>query len=1054
MKKILVAALTAVIASMANIIPAHSLDLKNSFINPPDSVRVACYWYWLDGNISKEGVIKDLEAMKKARITRAFIGQIGECSQEGPVRIFSDEWYDILRSAMKRASELDIEIGMFNCPGWSQAGGPWISPDESMRYMATTISETTGGDVRMALPRKPGEWRDVKVLAYPSLGRRIEIQAEPFGASGQEEITIALPEDMKARGLRIVPAGIGVDGKVEVLAKKCKTATFIREIGFNRSNAAPDVGFEPWAPVAVTLPAITADSITLRFCNVPSGQVVKAIEISESPVAERYPEKSLAKLFQQPLPYWADYMWDTAPDAGNEFCVSPDKVIDLTAYLHGDTLSVLLPSGKWTIARIGSLPTGSVNGPAPREGRGPEVDKLSPAHLAKHYDAYIGDLLRRIPAEERRSWKFIVADSYERGAQNYTDDFFEDFAERYGYDPTPYLPALSGAVVASQDVTDRFLWDLRRMVADRLAYDHIGAMGQLAHADGLKTWLEPYGHWGFPGEFLLYGGQADEIGGEFWDFGELGNIENRAAASSAHIYGKDKVWAESFTTGLPPFTHYPGMLKQRGDRFFAEGINATLLHVYIQQPQDSLLPGMNAWFGNEFNRNNTWFSQMDLFTDYLRRCNFMLRQGLNVADVAYFIGEDAPKMTGAKNASSVSPGPLGTDIPAGYQFDYINADVLLRDAFVKDGKITLPHGTQYSILVLPDQATMRPEVLRKIGELVNQGAVILGEAPSHSPSLQDYPYCDEAITSLASRLWGSDSDAKYIKYGKGLICRNVTLSQALECIGCLPDFIAENSSRIDFCHRTLPDGKEIYFLTNQSDSEVNDIVKFRVKGKAPLWWEPVTKETRPLKSYAMADDGTMRIPLKLLNGQSAFVVFDPDAQYAPTASASVSANFPNDLQLAEIEGPWDITFTGPVAAPSPIRVTNLIDWTSHPDDDVKYYSGSATYTTAFKAAKPASGRLWLDLGNVGVMAKVKVNGKDCGGVWTAPFRVDVTDFIGEGENVLDIEVVNNWINRLVGDLRSPESQRHTAATYNPYNADTGLQTSGLLGPVRLINTPY
>ena len=337
-----------------------------------------------------------------------------------------------------------------------------------------------------------------------------------------------------------------------------------------------------------------------------------------------------------------------------------------------------------------------------------------------------------------------------------------------GYHPLPFLPAYEGYVVGSEDRSDRFLWDLRRLIADKVAYDYVGGLREVCHKYGLTTWLENYGHWGFPGEFLQYGGQSDEIGGEFWSFGDLGNIENRAASSCGHIYGKQKISAESFTSGGTPFSCYPAMMKQRGDRFFTEGINNTLLHVYISQPSEEREPGMNAWFSSEFNRLNTWYPQMDLFTSYLKRVNYMLQQGLNIADVAYFIGEDAPKMTGI-----VDP-----ELLKGYQFDYINAEVIERDLFVKDGLLTLPHGTQYRILVLPKLETMRPELLAKIKKLIEDGAVVLGPAPKRSPSGESFPTADRQVEKLAGELWsGLDGrSVKAVKRGKLKKVENLEMS--------------------------------------------------------------------------------------------------------------------------------------------------------------------------------------------------------------------------------------------------------------------------------------
>ena len=425
---------------------------------------------------------------------------------------------------------------------------------------------------------------------------------------------------------------------------------------------------------------------------------------------------------------WDAYMWRNQPGYQQAEYVKESQVTDITSHMSADgTLKWDVPKGKWVIMRTAMLPTGSMDGPAPPEGQGLETDKMSKEHIRAHFDNYIGQILKRIPAEDRKTFRIVVEDSYETGGQNWTDHMIDDFKKAYGYDPVPYIPVYSGVVVGNQDISNRFLWDMRRLVADEVAYNYVGGLREISNQHGLTTWLENYGHWGFPGEFLLYGSQSDEIAGEFWSFGDLGNIENRCASSCGHIYGKKKVWAESFTCGGPDFTQYPGQMKQRGDRFFTEGINATLLHLYIQQPDDRV-PGFNANFGNEFNRHNTWFSQMDLFAKYMKRCNFMLQEGRYIADVAYFLGEDAPKMTGVRNP----------EIPQGYSYDYVNADVLMN-AHVSDGKLVLQSGMEYSLLVLPKIETMRPRLLAKLKQLVADGLVMQGPAPVKSPSLQDYP---------------------------------------------------------------------------------------------------------------------------------------------------------------------------------------------------------------------------------------------------------------------------------------------------------------------------
>jgi hypothetical protein len=739
-------------------------------------------------------------------------------------------------------------------------------------------------------------------------------------------------------------------------------------------------------------------------------------------------------MFQTPLPMWDDYLWEKQPEIAEDLCVDPQKVIDLTGKVQNGVLTWDIPEGEWVVSRTAMRTTAVENAPASPEGRGLEIDKMSRKHIVSHFDAFIGEILRRIPEEDRKTFKVVVEDSYETGGLNWTDDMIEKFRTVYGYDPVPYIPTLKGVVVGSRDLSDRFLWDLRRLVADRVAYDYVGALREISNRHGLTTWLENYGHWGFPGEFLMYGGQSDEIGGEFWSEGSLGDIENRAASSCAHIYGKQKVWAESCTSGGPVFSRYPNIMKQRLDRFFTEGINATLLHVYIHQPYEDKNPGMAAWFGNEFNRKNTWFYHIDYFGKYLKRCNLMLQQGLYVADVAYFIGEDAPKMTGICHP----------ELPKGYSFDYMNAEVLLTRASVKDGKLTLPDGMQYSLLVLPQLESMRPEVLNKIKELVDEGLVILGPAPKQSPSLQDYPNADRQVAELASILWG-DGGEKVRAVGKGKVFADGhSIEDVFAAINLPPDLVIKEDLQALFIHRTLPDG-DIYFISNQIDRPITINPQFRLAGKMPELWNPLTNEIRELKEFGVSGK-TTTVPLQLQGYESTFIVFRKNGK--PSASQK---NFPEKEVITAVSSPWEVSFEPGKRGPEETLTFNTLeDWILSSDERIRYFSGTAFYKTRFNVESIPQKQLYIDLGNVMVMAKVKINGTDAGGVWTTPYRLNITGLLKEGENTVEVEVVNNWMNRLIGDRQLPEKDCPTWVSVNPWEADSPLQSSGLLGPVEIL----
>lgn len=1082
----------ASIILIAIIVLAYSCQLKKNnnhqsrenlfadFATPPDSIQTAVYWYWISDNISKEGVVKDLHSMKKVGINRAFIGNIGlDDIPYGNVKMLSEEWWEILHIALKTATELNIEIGIFNSPGWSQSGGPWVKAENAMRYLTSSETRVTGPlKFSQKLEKPINIFQDVRVIAYPApkdnelvlTNKNGKISTFPnvkdvnYITDNNTATGITFPdidtfiinfeanEAFTARSLSIQSTMNSIYSNVLLQSLDAQgNYKVVKEFTFNRVNENINVGFTPYAPVLVSFPAITSKSFRLKFKReVPLGWSfpkanknagIVEIKLSTAPAVENYAEKTFAKMHHTPLPDWYDYQWPNQADVDDEaLVIDGSKVLDISEKMTVDgTLNWEVPEGNWIILRTGMTPTGTKNSPASPEATGYEVDKMSKEHTALHFEGHMGEILKRIPEADRKCFKVVVQDSYEMGGQNFTDGFIEEFKKVYGYDPTPFLPVYQGFVVNSPQDSDRFLWDMRRLVANKIAYDYVGGLRDESHKHGLTTWLENYGHWGFPGEFLMYGGQSDEISGEFWSEGTLGDIENRAATSCGHIYGKTKIWAESNTSGGKAFSRYPASIKHRGDRFFAEGINATLLHVFIHQPYEDKNPGINAGFGNPFNRKNTWFSQMDVYTQYLKRTNYMLQQGLNVADVAYFIGEDTPKMTGVTDPA----------LPVGYQFDYMNAEVIEKYMTVKDGLITLPHGTQYRIMVLPKLETMRPELIKKIKQLVNDGAVILGPAPNRSPSLQNQPESDQLVKTMASELWG-DVDGINIKsrrVGKGMIINGMDMKEALSIINCLPDCKVPEDKTIHYGHRNLGYG-DIYFVSNQTNETKIITPEFRVIGKQPELWEATTGNSRFLPAYTQ-NENTTAVPLKLAPYESVFIVFTKPAGKA--MAEGIDANYPKSEVIADFKTPWKVNFDVSQRGPEkPVVFEKLIDWAESEDVRIKYYSGTAFYNNTFNIEKLVKDEKFnIDLGELTAMAKVTVNGVYAGGIWTAPYRLDISSLVKEGENQLKIEVVNTWVNRIIGDMKLPIDERKTWMPRNPYNGDSPLQPSGLFGPVEI-----
>lgn len=1036
-------------------------QIESGFKKIPDSIQTSVYWYWMSDNISKEGAVKDLEAMKRVGINRAFIGNIGgQNVPYGNVKMFSSEWWEILHIALRKAAELDIEIGIFNSPGWSQSGGPWVKANQAMRYLKLKETKVKGPRyVTIEAEANTDDFQPVNVFAYkaPVLKRKdivnFKISSEDIKGDlevltdGLIDTKVSLQRNkvyniffnsskaQTVRSLVIQSSEERLMAKAKLFVKQGDKYVLLKDFGLDRSRPTLTTGFVPYAPIVEAIPHTNATDFKLEIYDITIAGGIAGVELSARALLERFPEKSLAKMHQTPLPYWHEYMWERQPEIdANHLIISEKSVVDISSsLLPNGTIRWKVPAGEWVIVQTGMAPTGVENGPASPEATGHETDKMSKEHIRSHFDAFLGEIKRRIPANDRRTWKVVVQDSYEMGGQNWTDDMKQAFKQVYGYDPLPYLLTLNGHVVGSRDKSDRFLWDLRRFVADKIAYDYVGGLADVSHENGLTTWLENYGHWGFPGEFLLYGKFSDEVAGEFWSEGKLGDVENRAASSCAHIYGKVKVSSESFTSGGKAYSRYPATIKPRGDKFFTEGINNTLLHFMIQQP-DERRPGFNAPFGNEFNRHNTWFEYLDLFNGYLKRTNFMLQQGKYVADVAYFIGEDVPKMTGVCDPA----------LPKGYSFDYMNADVIMTRMRVVDGYLTLPDGMKYRMLVLPRQKTMRPELLKKIKELIMDGAVVVGEPPVYSPSLANYPFADKELQKLANEVWG-DKIVPIRNLGKGKVMTLNDLNVAFENLKMKPDCYVAETDSVLFIHRHASD-VNVYYLSNQHSKSITIHPTFRINGLMPELWHPVTGEIRKLPQFKV-ENGLTQLTLKMDKHESYFVVFRDKSS---GQSYSNGENFPAPQSKTDLSENWILKFNTKDRGPkNELKINKLFDWSTSGNDSIKYYSGEVTYKKQFNITLSKNKKYVVDLGSLTAMAKVKLNNQYVGGVWTAPYALDVTKFLVNGENTIEITVVNNWMNRLIGDQKIDADKRPTFTIIMPYKADTPLQPSGLFGPVVL-----
>jgi hypothetical protein len=572
--------------------------------------------------------------------------------------------------------------------------------------------------------------------------------------------------------------------------------------------------------------------------------------------------------------------------------------------------------------------------------------------------------------------------------------------------------------------------------------------------------------------------------GEFWQDGSWvesnQNKNGKQTAAAAHVYGKPIAAAEAFSSFLH-WTDSPASLKPTADRAFCEGLNQFFIFSSTTHTGDGT-PGTEFCAGTHFNRKITWWNQARSFTDYVARCSHLLQQGLFAADVLFYNGDGCPNF--------VSPKHIDPALGPGYDYDVCNTEVILTRLAVKDGTLVLPDGMNYRLLVLPESKTLPLAVLRKLRELVTAGMTLIGPPPAQAPGLTDYPRCDNDVRELAAELWGAENIENRTlniehptskeedgsrkdgaptaaidrRVGKGRVIWGLSPRQILLRDGVTPDIevTGPEDAFVDWIHRRMG-GTDIYFLANRKERTEKVACSFRVAGKLPELWDPVTGMTRAAAGYAMAD-GRTSVPLEFSPNGSIFVVFREPAKLA----AATGTNYPDFKPLQELTGPWSVAFDPRWGGPPAVVFEQLVSWTRRPEDGIRYYSGTATYRKVFDLAPEAAGRmseaagrmsenkeddsaaprLRLDLGTVRELAEVRLNGQTLGIVWTAPWQLDITDAVKPMHNELEIRVTNLWPNRLIGDAALPAEKRLTSTNIT-FKKDRALSDSGLLGPVRI-----
>jgi len=739
--------------------------------------------------------------------------------------------------------------------------------------------------------------------------------------------------------------------------------------------------------------------------------------------------------------------FSTPPVAARD-AIPKSDIVDLTSKLHPDgTLDWTPPAGHWVVLRFGCSLTGVTNHPASPEGTGLEVDKLSREYVREYMNTYLDNYRGAVgPLMGKRGLQYVINDSWEAGTANWTDNLITEFTRRRGYDPVPWLPVLAGRVIESAEASEEFLWDFRETLGDMLAEYHYDQITDILHQRGMGHYGESHEEGrAFIGDGMEVKRSNDVPMSAMWTQKPGVNKEQygydadiRESASVAHIYGQNLVAAESLTAASGAWAWSPATLKPTADKEMAMGLNRFVIHTSVHQPLVDKKPGLALGpFGQWFNRNETWAELAKPWVSYLARSSYLLQQGKFVADIAYFYGEDS-------NITAIY-GDHFPDVPAGYNFDYVNADALIHKFSVAGPSLITPSGMSYRILALdPRSKQMSLPVLKKINELVEAGAIVVGAKPENTPSLADN---QAEFHSLADKLWGAGIGAST---GNGKVYGSQKLADVLETLNIGRDFEYEKptpDTDILFVHRKLADG-DLYFVDNRNDRAEAFDAAFRVQGKSAELWHPDTGQIEPA-SYQFAD-GRTRVPLRLEPWGTVFVVF----RQAATAS---SRTVPTVLEeaLRTVEGPWDVAFQPDRGAPPRITLDKLTSWHQNSDAGVKYFSGTASYTKTIQARaewfKPRA-RLWIDLGTVKNLAEVSVNRKNLGIVWKAPYQVDATGALKPGTNRVEIKVTNGWANRIIGDRQPGVTKTYTFTSPKFYKADAPLQPSGLLGPVRVLRT--
>ncbi|MER0439936.1 glycosyl hydrolase [Emticicia sp. W12TSBA100-4] len=1073
---------------------SNAQNLQQGFQTPPSSAKPRVWWHWMNGNISKEGIQKDLEWMSRVGIGGF---QNFDANLFTPVVVpkklvfMQPDWKDAFKFTTEFADKKGLEMAIAGSPGWSVTGGPWVKPEDGMKKYVWTEALIEGGKKQsIQLPKLPdviGKFQDAEthaggvmggfvgtqpqfaadamVIAYklPSNEKHLmDLNPKMTKSGGDFDTKLLLDHDM-GKTYFLPPMEVGKDMWVQYEFETPQTfkafALGMGEAGelaefnggpTNRSLKVSDdgVNFRTVAKVSnstlpfitTAIPATTAKYWRICFETLPAtiSPIAAMMGMTETPKPAGTNISEFV-LFNTSRINQAEDKAGFSPwkedgklsGAENVEVIPSQDIIDLTAKMNADgSLEWDVPEGNWMIVRLGYSLTGRQNHPASPEATGLEVDKLDKEAVRRYINTYLDmykDATGGLMGE--KGLQYMVLDSYEAGHMNWTKGFPAEFQKRRSYDIRSWIPVLTGRIVNSLESSEKFLWDFRKTIGEMIAENHYDVIGEELNKRGMKRYTESHEN----GRIYLADGMDVKRNAEIpmaamWTPGSLagGSDEEvrseadiREAASVANIYGQNIVAAESMTAIQNAFSWTPEKLKRTADLEFASGLNRFVIHTSVHQPLDDKKPGFSLGpFGQYFTRQETWAEAgATAWMSYLGRSSYMLQQGKNVADILYLYGENT-------NITWFCREKL-PNIPAGYEFDFVNSSALMNVINPQNGKLVAKSGNSYNVLML-DESTklMTLSLLKRIKTLVDAGVKVIGLKPEKSPSLADN---DAEFQKLVNEIW---SKSNVTTFDKTNLQPDVVISNAKNKI------LFRHRAGFDSAHPTA--NQDIYWLNNRSDNPTNAEVSFRVSGKVPELWNAQTGKTEKL-SYQIKDGRTI-VPLKFNSWDAYFVVFKDKA----TAN-SVAITPKTETTLTIISTPWQVKFND-----KNVSFDKLTSWVDNTDSDVKYFSGTATYTNTFKVdALNKSAKYVIDLGDVKNIAELILNGQNVGTVWKKPFKVDISEALKAGDNTIQVKVTNTWVNRLIGDAQPDVKVKTTFTTMPFYRANSPLLPSGMIGEVKI-----